>query len=934
MRPVSASAFARLGRLCRIFLLTRTERRFLRAARASGQFDPVYYAGAYPNIHPLFRPFLLRHYVVYGEARGFRPNPDFSPSAYLHYNADVAGIGMSPFFHWVQGGHAEGRIHKELPQVEELPDSAAPRLDVDRARKTARVAIVMHVYYPDLWPEFAQTLRDVKIPYDLYVTLTWRGDETEGLATEIRAAFPAARVVPVENRGRDILPFLTLVNSGLLDDYAAVCKIHTKKSPHREDGDHWRRHLIGGVLPDENLPAMLDAFIADDSAAFWVADGQFYDDTRWWGSNFEVTAALLRRVEIEIGRDRLSFPAGSIYWIKPLMVGMLKAMRLGTPQFDTELAQVDGTLAHGMERAMGFLAVEAGQRVLQTAELAELAQRGVPEPLRPAHTSAFYLPQFHPVPENDLWWGKGFTEWRGTVAAQSVFAGHTQPVLPADLGYYDLRVTETMGEQAALAGQAGIDAFCVYHYWFDGRRILEQPLDRLLERPEIAFPFYLCWANESWRRNWDGLSGTVLLPQTYAPGFEADLVADSLPYMRDARYARPDGTRPRFVIYRPEDMPDPAGSVARMRTAWRAAGIGEVELGAVRFHVEGKHPVADDLFDFWVEMPPHGLVTGDDYLFGGPDGNLLGRDVARGFTGLVYDYARVIANALSRRYADRLPAATIRGAMPSWDNSARRGSAAHIAYGANPASFRRWLAGLAGEQAGGPVKSRNATRAVAGKVDTGSAGTVKGGKVSAGKAPSGKGNTGAAPLATSYRHELFLNAWNEWAEKAILEPSQNWGGLYLRVLHDRIKGPARADAAGFATNAPSDIATGTATGPRTVTTTGTGTGIATGIPTGTDARPAATMPDTRSSDAPVPDTRSSDAPVPETRSSDAPVPDTRSSDAPVPGDRSPAAPVPETRSSDAPVPETRSSDAPVPDTRSSDAPVPGDRPASDAPASS
>ncbi|MFC3612458.1 glycoside hydrolase family 99-like domain-containing protein [Lutimaribacter marinistellae] len=735
---------ARVKRLSRFFLMTPKERSYLKAARRSGLFDPVYYRGAYPSINGLYLKDPLRHYILFGEARGYRPNPDFSPRSYLRYNPDVAELGMPPFLHYIQAGHTEQRVTKDLPQSEELPEVKRKVLRFDPDRPKARFAVVAHIYYPDLWTEFAETFERLGIDYDLYVTLTYRGEETDELAEEICERFPKAFVLPVNNRGRDILPFMTLVNAGALDGYEAVCKLHTKKSPHRDDGDHWRRHLINGILPESNLDALLDAFLRDEQSAFWVADGQHYTGVEWWGSNFDVTSYLLRRLEIEISRDVLSFPAGSIYWMKPLIVGMLKAMKLDEALFDEETAQVDGTLAHALERAMGFLAMAAGQGVAQTTQLSDKAKgRGkarAPLP-RPAYTSAFYLPQFHPVPENDSWWGKGFTEWRGTVTASSLFAGHTQPLLPSDLGFYDLRVTEVMGQQADMARAAGIDAFCVYHYWFDGRRILEQPLDKLLERPEIDFPFYLCWANESWRRNWDGLSGEVLLDQTYADGFEDKLVADSLRYMRDPRYVRPDGRRPRFMIYRPEDMPDPASSVARMRSAWARAGIGDVELGAVCFHIDGENPVEDDLFDFWVEMPPHGMVGEPAYLFGGPLGNLLGREVHGGFKGLVYDYNKVIERSVERDYVDSLPGNTICGAMPSWDNTARRGLNAHIAYGANPARFRHWLHRLR--------ESR---------------------------------------LKKSYRQELFLNAWNEWAEKAVLEPSENFGNMYLSVLGDELLG--------------------------------------------------------------------------------------------------------------------------------------------------
>ena len=735
---------ARVTRFLKVLFLNKQQRAYLKAAEGSGLFDPVYYKGAYPAIHPWFHKVALRHYIVFGEARGYRPNPDFSPRAYLHYNPDIAELGMPPFYHYVLAGHKEERVTKELPKVEELPQVERKVLRFDPDRKTARFAVVAHIYYPDVWPEFAETLSQLELEFDLYVTMTYRGEESDELAGEIQEQFPEAVILPVPNRGRDILPFMTLVNAGALDGYEAVAKIHTKKSPHREDGDHWRRHLIGGILPTEGLPALLDTFLADDQTAFWVADGQHFTGTEWWGSNFEVTRHLLRRLEIEIGPDILTFPAGSIYWMKPLMVGLLKSLRLTEDNFELETAQVDGTLAHALERVMGFLAMAAGQGVAQTTQLEEKSKDAslMPTPSsKPAFTSAFYLPQFHPIPENDAWWGKGFTEWRGTVAAQSLFPGHTQPLIPSDLGFYDLRVPETLGEQAKMAKDAGIDAFCVYHYWFDGRRVLEQPLDRLLERPEIDFPFYLCWANESWRRNWDGLSGTVLLEQTYKKGFEEQLVKDSLPYMQDPRYMRPDGTRPRFMIYRPEDMPDPAASVAAMRKAWKKAGIGEVELGAVCFHVGGENPVDNDIFDFWVEMPPHGLVTNEDYLFGGPQGNQLGREVHGGFQGLIYDYNKVIANSTDEEYVSTLPENTICGAMPSWDNSARRGLKAHMAYGASPARFQLWLRSLAEKR-----------------------------------------------LPKSYRNELFLNAWNEWAEKAVLEPTENFGSLYLNVLRDHITG--------------------------------------------------------------------------------------------------------------------------------------------------
>ena len=705
--------------------------------RRSGLFDRVFYRGVNPGLHPVYRAFPERHYVLFGEAAGLRPSAGFSPEAYLVQNPDLAGQ-RSPFVHYVRHGHAERRVARD-PSVDPAPPGERPPPVRRDGPPGSDLAAVVHVFYPELWDEIAEALDGCGLKLDLHVTVAERGDASRALVGRLGRERPEARVFLMPNRGRDIGPFVHLVNSGILDSYRAILKLHTKKSPHRTDGDTWRRHLVSGLLEPGRTRARLDAFLADEDAAFWIADGQAYEGRVWWGVNEERVTALLRRIEVEADPRALRFPAGSMYWTKPLTLRMVRGLALRPEEFEIEQAQLDGTLAHGLERAMGYIAAAAGQAIRQTAEIDAGLPR-TPALPRPRHVSAFYLPQFHRTPENDAWWGPGYTEWIAAARARPLFEGHAQPALPGALGFYDLGRPEVMGEQAALARAAGIDAFCVYHYWFDepggaGRRMLHAPMDGLLARPEIEFPFYLCWANESWRRNWDGLTGEVLVEQGYGPGFEARLAASVAPYLRDRRHVRPDGERLRLVVYRPEDMPDPEGAAGRIREGLRREGLGEVELGAVRFHLPGAHPVPDDAFDFWVEMPPHGLVGPAEVLHGSSGRSRLPFAVPDDFAGMVYDYAAVAAKAVAPERADALPRNTIAGVMPAWDNTARRGLDAHLAWGANPAAFRTWLRGLSEHR-----------------------------------------------LGRSHRGEVMVNAWNEWGERATLEPSDRWGHAWLEVL--------------------------------------------------------------------------------------------------------------------------------------------------------
>ncbi len=218
---------------------------------------------------------------------------------------------------------------------------------------------------------------------------------------------------------------------------------------------------------------------------------------------------------------------------------------------------------------------------------------------------AFYLPQFHPIPENDRWWGPGFTEWRNVAQARPNFVGHYQPRLPADLGFYDLRAPETADRQAALARRYSIDAFCYYYYWFAGRRLLEMPLERVLTQGRPDLPFCVCWANENWTRRWDGQDNEILMAQAHSDADDRAVILDLLRYLRHPNYLRVNG-KPLLAIYRVQLFPDFPRTVATWRQICREEGLGEIYLTLVEsFDLASKmvHPATFGC-DASIEFPP------------------------------------------------------------------------------------------------------------------------------------------------------------------------------------------------------------------------------------------------------------------------------------------------------------------------------------------
>ncbi len=349
---------------------------------------------------------------------------------------------------------------------------------------------------------------------------------------------------------------------------------------------------------------------------------------------------------------------------------------------------------------------------------------------------SIYLPQYHPIPENDKWWGKGFTEWTNVTKARPRFKGHYQPRLPADLGFYDLRLHSIMEQQAEMAKEAGIYGFCFYHYWFNGKRLLNEPLDAMIKHKTPDFPFMLCWANENWTRRWDGMEQDVLIKQDYSEEDDLKHIYFLIEnFFSDERYIKVDG-KPFLAIYRPALFPD----VKRTISLWNEVVIKKGFPGLYVAYMQSfnfKVDPNDFGFDAAIEFQP-------DFFEAPMSVNIKGSFVARLLNKLnikksiytknrVLRYDQFVEHMIAKPVPDYgyYPCVT-----PSWDNSARKANAT-ILHGSTPGLYEKWLEA-----------------------------TIEKFK----------------PFSRD-ENFVFINAWNEWAEGNHLEPDQKWGNAFLESTH-------------------------------------------------------------------------------------------------------------------------------------------------------
>ena len=343
---------------------------------------------------------------------------------------------------------------------------------------------------------------------------------------------------------------------------------------------------------------------------------------------------------------------------------------------------------------------------------------------------AFYLPQFHPFPENDAWWGKGFTEWTNVSKAKPNFKGHYQPHLPIHNGFYDLRVPEVMAEQARLAKNYGIHGFNFYYYWFDGKVLMHKPFEILLNHKEIDINYCITWANENWTRRWDGAENDVLIGQNHCEEDSIKFIEHLYIYFRDERYIKVDN-KPVLIIYRANIIPDMAETINLWRRKVKEAGFDGIYLiAAETFGFKNPQECG---FDAAIEFPPHTVKSNKI--------NSSLEIINENYEGSIYSYDEVVRNACMEREPEYK---RFRTAMLSWDNTARKQHNGNIFANFSMLKYKQWLSHIATHVYNNSKYSKE-------------------------------------------EKFIFINAWNEWAEGTHLEPDRERGYAYLQTTHDILK---------------------------------------------------------------------------------------------------------------------------------------------------
>ncbi len=634
------------------------------------------------------------------------------------------------------------RLHrKKIKVIPYYIDKNFKTNSIESSKKIS-MAIHLHLYYVDMLNIFLDRLKNILHPFSLYISVP-ENQLIEKIKATCQEALPKTVVIIVEavpNRGRDIAPLIVQFGQRL-SEYDVVAHFHTKKSPHCPQLDEWCLHILDLLLGTEHegghVTQILDLLQTGAKVVYPEGQTQIIKDYTGWGANHAIAQNILSKYsQLNIADFPIvDFPEGSMFWARGAAVRDFITLPLGWEDFPAEPVPADGTLAHALERLILVFARNSPGEFYRLHQGDSIPDYRYYEEQRDFSTLkkkqikilTYYLPQFHTIPENDLWHGQGFTEWTKVRSANPLFEGQYQQHIPhSDIGYYQLDHPDILRRQADMMAKAGVFGQIFYHYWFSGKLILEQPAQLLLQHPDINMPFCFCWANENWTRRWDGNEEDILLGQRYSAADARDFIEYLIPFFRDSRYIRIED-RPVLFVYRPASIPDPGQYLEVWRQICSENSIPEPYVIAVL--TRGAADPRDFAMDAGVERVLHDWTAGSVAD--------ISKDLIsyQPLEGSILPYEKVVDFYSSQ--AESKDFTWFRSLVPMWDNTARYQQKAFALHGSNPDLFARWLRS---------------------SVDY------------------------TLDNLPEDRRFVVINAWNEWAEGAHVEPDSRYGYAWLNTI--------------------------------------------------------------------------------------------------------------------------------------------------------
>lgn len=666
----------------------------------SGLFDKVYYL---KNNHDVRVEDLtpIEHYCQIGIKEDRKPNATFDPVWYREYYADVKADGAYPIIHYIIFGKGENRFQNkaESKKFEEsisedtISETSHDLNGIEVKYKTAEEAFDRNFYL--------NTYDDVKNaeidPYDHYSNYGWMEGRRPNCWFNPR--FYLREYKNVSDLGMEPLEHFVTIGQ------------YENRKPDDSDVPAFEASQYKTPLEafDEEFYLTAYADIKESGIdAYEHYSNHGWKERRNPNNWFDVNYYLNTNEDVQkSGIDPLK------HYIE---IGRFENRHVKEV---IEIKNYDGEFKQYLSKISFDNTLEEYREFEEHLDFKSSVK-----------TIAFYLPQFHPFPENDKWWGKGFTEWTNVSKAKANFKGHYQPHLPIHNGFYDLRVPEVMIEQAKLAKNYGIHGFNFYYYWFDGKILMHQPFEILFKHKEIDINFCITWANENWTRRWDGAENDILIGQNHCEDDSIKFIENLYKFFKDERYIRIDN-KPLLIIYRVDIIPNMKATVDLWRRKAKEAGFDGLYLVCSQtFGITSPEPYG---FDAAMEFPPHTVKS-----------NIITSEVEienPNYTGNIFDYKQVVDNACA---VEEPKYKLFRTSMLSWDNTARKQDGSNTFYNFSLLKYKQWMSNIVSSVINNDKYAKE-------------------------------------------EKIVFVNAWNEWAEGTHLEPDRKYGYGYLQTTYDVLK---------------------------------------------------------------------------------------------------------------------------------------------------